>query len=181
VTHVLAIDVSDTGGVLIPLAIITGCVVVSVIAIVVRHRRARRADDEAFAQEEAVRATQAPPGADWGAGGTDLLQWQQSQGQHVDRWLNAHEGTLPALVPGADPAIDAQLDEAMANAASVCPNPEVSTLLHGMRSAARATREAVTGGDHEAANAAHERYARDRAGAIAAMSPSAGATPDVGA
>ncbi len=113
-------------------------------------------------------------GDDWGTGHADLLAWQTSHGHHVDRWLDAHESTLPELVPGADSAIDAELDRAMADAAGVCPNPEVSAMLTGMRDTAHATRTAITGGDRESATEAHSAYARHRSGAIARMNETAG-------
>ena len=164
-TAVLAalLDTSDTGGVVAPLAIIAACVVLSVVAIVVRRRRGRSGPTDDAGDDGAER------GDDWGEDHADLLAWQTSHGHHVDRWLDAHESTLPDLVPGADPAIDAELDRAMADAAGVCPNPEVSAMLTGMRDTAHATRTAITGGDREGATEAHSAYARHRSGAIARM------------
>lgn len=169
----------DQGGVLVPGLIIAGCAFVSTVAIIVRRgrdKRAAAADREAGADEV---TTAAGSDDDWGQGHTDLLAWQQSHGHHVDAWLDAHERTLPELQPGADPEIDAVLDEAMGNAASVCPNPEVAAMLHGMRDAAGATRAAITGGDREGATEAHSTYARHRSGAVAAMNQAArdGAPP----
>lgn len=165
------LDTSDTGGVVVPLAIIAACVVISAVAIVVARRRRRPAAADADAGDGAgaVDRGGVDGGEDWGRGHEDLLAWQTTQGHHVDRWLDAHERTLPELVPGADPEIDAQLDQAMANAAGVCPNPEISAMLTGMRDSARATREALTEGDREGATAAHSTYARHRSGAIARM------------
>lgn len=179
----------DTGGVIVPGLIIAGCAFVSTVAIVVRRGQGRAeaaaggddavvpAEAEASAEGSAtdVRSAGAP---DWGRADTDLLAWQQHEGRHVDAWIDAHERTLPELRLGADPAIDAAVDEAMGNAASVCPNPEVSAMLHGMQHAARATRAAIAGGDREAATEAHSTYARHRSGAVAAMN---GATRDEGA
>jgi hypothetical protein len=62
----------------------------------------------------------------------------------------------------------------MANAAAVCPNPEVGGMLSGMRETARATRVALTGNDRTTAEAAHEEYGRHRAAAIEAMQPPPG-------
>lgn len=158
------LDTSDTGGIVVPLAIIAACAVISVVAIVVARRRGRSAASDGDAG-----AGGAAGGDDWGQGHEDLLAWQTTQGHHVDRWLDAHERTLPELVPGADPAIDAELDQAMANAAGVCPNPEVSAMLTGMRDTAHATREALASGDREGATEAHSAYARHRSDAIARM------------
>lgn len=163
--HVLAIDTSDTGGVVIPVAIILGCLVIIVVSVLIRQARNRRA-----APDE-VPATSGR--ADWNEAPTDLGTWQSDHGHSVDRWLDAHESSLPRLVPGADPAIDAELDRAMADAAAVCPNPEVSGMLAGMRATAHATRAALTGGDRPAAEAAHEAYGNHRAAAIEAMQPPA--------
>ncbi len=164
---VIALDTGDTGGVVLPLAIIAACGLISVVAIVVRRRKARRAVAGAPAGarpwDEAGAAGSTP------APDADLKAWQAREGQHVDRWLDAHERSLPTLVPGVDPAIDAELDEAMAGAARSCPNPDVAALLAGMRDTARATREALTAGDRDAATAAHTAYARDRSDAIARM------------
>ncbi len=167
------LDTADTGGVVAPLAIIAACAVVIVVAVLVRRRRSRRAG-ETGTGSPAGDAASDRSGDDWGAGHDDLLAWQSSQGHHVDRWLDAHERTLPELVPGADPAIDAELDRAMADAAGVCPNPEVSAMLTGMRDSARATRTALAGGDREGATEAHTAYARHRSGAIARMNETAG-------
>ena len=180
----------NTGGVVAPLAIIAACVVVSAVAVVVARRRGAAADDGGDETPTGPRpggeaaSEQAPPDEtagdgtagdgtaddDWGAVPADLLGWQASQGHHVDRWLDAHESTLPALVPGADPEIDAEVDAAMAAAADTCPNPEVTALLHAMRYTARAARRAITGGDKDAATAAHTAYARHRSEAISTMS-----------
>ena len=149
-------------------AIIGACALVSVAAIVVRRRRTRRAGGSEAVSPDSGSA-EAASGDDWGAGHEDLLAWQSSHGHHVDRWLDAHERTLPELVPGADPAIDAELDRAMADAAGVCPNPEASAMLTGMRETAHATRTALTGGDRERATEAHSAYAKHRSGAIARM------------
>jgi len=154
------IDTSDTGGVVIPLAIIAGCLVIILLSILIRHARNRRAVPK--------------EGTDWHEAPTDLGSWQSDHGHSVDQWLDAHESSLPALVPGADPVIDAQLDQAMADAAAVCPNPEVSAMLVGMRDTARATRVALTGGDRQAAEDAHAAYGNHRAAAIEAMQPPAG-------
>ncbi len=163
----LAIDLSDTGGVVVPLAIIAGCVLIIVVSIAVRRARRRR-PDEASAPDGAT-AEPAEAGADRGAPPTDLLAWQSTHGHDVDQWLDAHEGTLPALVPGADPAIDAELDRAMSDAAAVCPNPDVAAMLAGMRETAAATRAALAANDRAAAEAAHEEYGRHRAAAINAL------------
>lgn len=162
------LDTADTGGVVAPLAIIAACAVVSIVAVLVRRRRNRRAGDDGTASPSGDAANDRS-GDDWGADHDDLLAWQTSHGHHVDRWLDAHERTLPDLVPGADPAIDAELDQAMADAAGVCPNPEVSAMLTGMRDTAHATRVAITSGDREGATEAHSAYARHRSGAIARM------------
>ena len=171
------LDTADTGGVVAPLAIIAACAVVSSLAILLRRRRARRAGEREAAPATVAGDGDGPAGEaseDWGDDHTDLLAWQTSHGHHVDRWLDAHERTLPDLVPGADPAIDAELDRAMADAAGVCPNPEVSAMLTGMRDTAHATRVAITGGDREGATEAHSAYARHRSGAIARMNETAG-------
>ena len=159
------LDTSDTGGIVLPLAIIAACAVISAVAIVVARRRGRSASAGADAGDPG------PPerADDWGQGHEDLLAWQTTHGHHVDRWLDAHERTLPELVPGADPAVDAQLDQAMANAAGVCPNPEISAMLTGMQDTARATRDALASGDREGATEAHSAYARHRSDAIARM------------
>lgn len=167
----LAIDLSDTGGVVVPLAIIAACVLIILVSVAGRRAR-RRGRDEAAAPDGAPPGATAEPGAagaDQGAAPTDLLAWQSTHGHDVDQWLDAHEGTLPALVPGADPAIDAELDRAMANAAAACPNPDVAAMLAGMRDTATATRAALTADDRPAAEAAHEEYGRHRAGAINAL------------
>lgn len=163
IATVVAIDTSDIGGVVAPLAVIAICLVVIVVSVVIRRARNRRSNPDGA---PAVAPTDA---ADWNEAPTDLGAWQSDHGHSVDRWLDAHESTLPALVPGADPDIDAELDQAMANAAAVCPNPEVSGMLAGMRATARATRAALTGNDRPAAEAAHEEYGRHRAAAIEAM------------
>lgn len=160
----LALDTSDMGGVVVPLAIIAGCVAIIVVSVLIRRAQHRRAAPE-----------EVPAGSvstDWNEAPVDLGAWQTHHGHSVDRWLDAHESTLPALVPGADPAIDAELDKAMADAATVCPNPEVSGMLTGMRATAHATRAALTGGDRPAAEAAHEAYGRHRSAAIEAMQAS---------
>lgn len=176
------LDTSDTGGIVVPLAIIAACVVISAVAIVVARRRRRSAPSGAEAGAEARDSGGSEGGDDWGQGHEDLLAWQTTQGHHVDRWLDAHERTLPDLVPGADPAIDAALDQAMANAAGVCPNPEISAMLTGMRDTARATRDALSSGDREGATEAHSAYARHRSDAIARMNETQqradSATPD---
>ena len=146
---------------MIPLAIIAGCLVVIVVSVVIRRARNRRATP--------VGEPEATAAADGNEAPTDLGAWQTDHGHSVDRWLDAHESTLPALVPGADPTIDAELDRAMADAAAVCPNPEVSGMLAGMQATARATRVALTGGDRPAAEAAHDAYGRHRSAAIEAM------------
>lgn len=161
----VALDTSDTGGVVVPLAIIAACAVISALAIVVRRRKARRAASGA----DDPRPGRSERGDAWGQGHDDLLAWQTTQGHHVDRWLDAHERSLRDLVPGAAPAIDAELDQAMANAAGVCPNPEISAMLNGMRDTARATRDALASGDREGATEAHSAYARHRSDAIARM------------
>ena len=159
----------DSAGLLAPTLIIATCAIVSTVAIVVRRRRTARARaDGADAAGGGVVAS-GGRGADRGERPTDLLAWQQTQGHHVDAWLDAHERTLPQLQPGADPAIDAALDEAMGNAADVCPNPDVARMLLGMRGAAHATRAAITGGDRDGATEAHSTYARHRSDAVAAM------------
>ena len=149
-----AIDTSDTGGVVIPLAIIAACLLIILIAVIARRLKLRRQRRER------------------GAASADLGEWQSTRGHDVDRWLDAHEGTLPSLVPGADPAIDAQLDEAMAAAAEVCPDPGLASMLTGMRRSAFEARQAATDGDHPLALEAHAAYSRHRADAIARMSAS---------
>lgn len=164
----------DQGGVLVPGLIIAFCAFVSTVAIVVRRGKAR-----GDAAGDGVDGAVGGPGAaeagqdDWVGEHTDLLAWQQTQGHHVDAFLEAHERTLPELQLGADPAIDAAVDRAMGDAAAVCPNPEVAALLHGMRDTARATREAITAGDRDGATEAHSAYARHRSGAVAAMNEAA--------
>lgn len=167
----LAIDTSDTGGVVIPLAIIAACLVIILIAAIARRRKLRRGaapDDHGDGLSESSAATGA---GDWREAPTDLGEWQTTHGHSVDRWLDAHEGSLPALAPGSDPEIDAELDQAMANAAAVCPNPDVSRMLAGMHETARATRKAIADNDRPAAEAAHEQYGRHRAAAIDALQP----------
>lgn len=170
----------DTGGVLVPGLIIAFCAFVSTVAIVVRRGQVRRvvADDGDTGAADGAGAAEGPQD-DWGQGHTDLLAWQQSEGHHVDAFLEAHERTLPELQLGADPAIDAAVDRAMGDAATACPNPEVAAMLHGMRDTARATREAIVGGDRDGATEAHSAYARHRSGAVAAMNEAArdGAPP----
>lgn len=170
----LAIDLNDTGGVLVPLAIIAGCLVIILVSVLVRRRKLRRRGADAPSGEGAtpVATTEAAAGTeDRGAPPTDLLAWQSTHGHDVDQWLDAHEGTLPALVAGADPAIDAELDRAMSDAAAVCPNPDVAAMLAGMRETAASTRAALTADDRPAAEAAHEEYGRHRAAAITALQP----------
>lgn len=177
-----AIDASTE---FVPAAVIAACAFVSTVAIVVRRgqdKRARAGADDVAAgmarDDGETGASAAAAGDDWGHGHTDLLTWQQTEGRHVDAFLDAHERTLPDLQLGADPALDAEVDEAMGNAADGCPNPEVAAMLHGMRRAAKATRTAITGGDRAAATEAHSTYARHRSDAVAAMNESAkGATP----
>lgn len=180
-----AIDASTE---FVPAAVIAACAFVSTVAIVVRRgqdKRARAGADDVAAGEagddaEAGAAATAT-GDDWGRGPTDLLAWQQTQGRHVDAFLDAHERTLPDLQLGADPELDATVDEAMGNAADGCPDPEVAAMLHGMRTAAKATRAAITGGDRAAATEAHSTYARHRSDAVAAMNETTrGATPSAG-
>ncbi len=175
----------DQGGVLIPGLIIAACAFVSTVAIVLRRGQDKRARSEVGdgttggGPEGSAPSDGSGGGADWGEHHTDLLAWQQTQRHHVDAWLDAHERTLPELQPGTDPEIDAVVDEAMGNAATVCPDPEVAAMLHGMREAAHATRTAITGGDREGATEAHSTYARHRSGAVAAMNEAArdGAPP----
>ena len=165
----LAIDTSDTGGVLVPLVIIAACLVIILIAVIARRRKLRRGaalDGPGDGLSETSAATGA---GDWHEAPTDLGEWQTTHGHSVDRWLDAHEGSLPTLAPGADPEIDAELDQAMANAAAVCPNPDVSRMLAGMHKTARATRIAIADSDRPAAEAAHEQYGRHRAAAIDAL------------
>lgn len=182
-----AIDASTE---FVPAAVIAACAFVSTVAIVVRRGQDKRVRGEVEGEVEAkgevgAAADVEPPAAgdDWGQAHTDLLTWQQTEGHHVDAFLQAHEGTLPELQLGADPELDATVDEAMGNAADVCPNPEVAAMLHGMRRAAKATRTAITGGDRDAATEAHSTYARHRSDAVAAMNQTAegaGGTPPPG-
>lgn len=171
----------DQGGVLVPGLIIAACAFVSTVAIVVRRGQDKRAAADGGGADGPAAGAEGATGDDWGEGHSDLLAWQQTEGHHVDAWLHAHEGTLPQLQPGADPAIDAALDEAMGNAAAVCPNPEVAAMLHGMRTTAQATRDAITGADRDAATEAHAAYARHRSDAVAALNEAArDGTPPAG-
>lgn len=169
-----AIDASTE---FVPAAVIGICAFVSTVAVVVRRGQDKRAVVDGGDGSGAAAATGGVGADDWGQGHTDLLAWQQTEGHHVDAFLDAHERTLPELQVGADPELDETVDEAMGRAADTCPEPEVAAMLHGMRRTAKATRAAITGGDREGATEAHSAYARHRSDAVAAMNETArGAT-----
>jgi len=168
-----AIDASTE---FVPAAVIGICAFVSTVAVVVRRGQDKRGVDGGDGSGAGA-ATRVSGADDWGQGHTDLLAWQQTEGHHVDAFLDAHERTLPELQVGADPELDATVDEAMGRAADTCPEPEVASMLHGMRRTAKAARAAITGGDREGATEAHSAYARHRSDAVAAMNEAArGAT-----
>lgn len=157
----------------VPAAVIAVCAFVSTVAVVVRHGQDKRAAVDGGNGSGAGATTGAAGGDDWGQDHTDLLAWQQTEGHHVDAFLDAHERTLPELQVGADPELDATVDQAMGRAAAACPNPEVAAMLHGMRRAAKATRAAITGGDRGGATEAHSAYARHRSDAVAVLNDAA--------
>lgn len=126
---------------MVPSAVIAACLVISMLAIVVRRRRANRS-------------------------GSKLDAWQAGHGRSVDAWLDAHEGSLESLSEGDDPALDKKLVKALSAAAAESPDPMLRQLLLDMQTTARATRDALVQGNRLAAESAHVAYSNHRKGAI---------------